>query len=184
MTNYIVLGRFQPFHIGHAFLVSKAFELAEDSDKVTICIGSGQAGGDMQNPWYSDERKDMIEAWLLHQNHETDVEVVIANDINDPPNWVEHASKVHGQGILVSSDENTIKLYENSGFQTVYVSLENRENLAGWRVRNSAKMVSTIFDDEAVRQVLGESIPKPVLNWLIEKDALFRLSTMVGAVVG
>ena len=50
MVNYIVLGRFQPFHLGHEFLVSKALDLAKEEDKVTICIGSGQAGGDMQNP--------------------------------------------------------------------------------------------------------------------------------------
>ena len=184
MVNYIVLGRFQPFHFGHEFLVSKALDLAKEEDKVTICIGSGQAGGDMQNPWFSDERKEMIQAWIAHKNIEKSVDIVIVDDINDPPNWVNHATKSHGEGILVTSDESTIQLYENSGFETIQIILDNRENLAGWRVRNTAKMVSTIYDEQAIRQVLGQSLPEPILDWLIENDALFRLSTMVGAVVG
>ena len=31
---------------------------------------------------------------------------------------------------------------------------------------------------------VAAAIPKPVIDWLIDNDALFRLSTMVGAVVG
>ena len=39
MSRYIVLGRFQPFHKGHEFLVNCAFDLAGDSE-VIIAIGS------------------------------------------------------------------------------------------------------------------------------------------------
>ena len=95
---------------------------------------------------------------------------------------MEHAKQFHGEGTS-QLDEMTLELYNKSNFGTIHITLQNRQNLAGWRVRNSAKMVSTIYDDQAVRQVLGESIPKPVLDWLIDNDALFRLSTMVGAVV-
>ena len=43
MTNYIILGRFQPFHIGHEFLVNESKLVGKD-DKITIAIGSAQAG--------------------------------------------------------------------------------------------------------------------------------------------
>ena len=184
MTNYIILGRFQPFHIGHEFLVNEAAKLVGKDDKITIAIGSAQAGGEMLNPWFADERKAMIEQWIESQDAGLKIDIVTIEDINDPPNWVEHAKQFHGEGVLVSSDEMTLELYNKSNFGTIHITLQNRQNLAGWRVRNSAKMVSTIYDDQAVRQVLGESIPKPVIDWLIDNDALFRLSTMVGAVVG
>ena len=55
--------------------------------------------------------------------------------------------------------------------------MNQREQFEGWRVRQTAKMLSTVYDDEAVREVLKESIPSPVIEWLIDKDGLFRLST-------
>ena len=38
-------------------------------------------------------------------------------------------------------------------------------------------MLSTVDDFDAVREVLSSSLPSSVIEWLIEKDALFRLST-------
>ena len=55
--------------------------------------------------------------------------------------------------------------------------MQQREQHEGWRVRQTAKMLSTVYDDEAVREVLKSSTPQAVIEWLIENDALFRLST-------
>jgi hypothetical protein len=38
-------------------------------------------------------------------------------------------------------------------------------------------MLSTIDDFDAVREVLSSTLPKQIIDWLIEKDALYRLST-------
>ena len=108
--------------------------------------------------------------------------IIGINDIDDPPNWVKHATEFHGQGVLVTSDEATKKLYEQSSFQVEYVDLSNRENYEGWRVRQTLLMLSTVYDDEAVRGVLSASIPQPVVNWLVDNDAIFRLSTLVSGV--
>ena len=86
MTRYIVLGRFQPFHKGHEFLVNSALKLCHKSDdELVIAIGSAAKGWDSENPWTYEERKGMIESWL-----QTDKQVTIIGieDINDPPNWV------------------------------------------------------------------------------------------------
>ena len=103
-------------------------------------------------------------------------------DINDPPNWVEHASKSHGQGILVTSDEETKKLYQAANFEIKFIDLSNRENFEGWRVRQTLLMLSTVYDDDAIIEVLSATIPQQVVNWLIENDAIYRLSTMVSGV--
>ena len=49
----------------------------------------------------------MIENW------NNQVEVVLINDINDPPNWVEHAKKFHGNGILVTLTNKLQNYIEN-----------------------------------------------------------------------
>ena len=133
--NYIVLGRFQPLHKGHVLLIEKALEMASENDKVTVAIGSASCQMEPRNPWTGDERKEMIESWS------SAVEVVLIDDINDSPNWVEHATKFHGEGTLVTSDEKTAELYRASGWEVIDVELENRENFEGWRIRQTIKML-------------------------------------------
>ena len=166
----IVLGRFQPFHKGHAHLL----EAALSGGPTTIAIGSSLAESSINNPWTSDEREEMIRAWL----GERDAKIVQIPDINDPPNWVEHASKFHGQGTLVTSDESTKNLYEQSNFPVEWVDLSNRESYEGWRVRATLKMLSTVYETEAQKQVMLQSIPLEVVDWLIANDGLYRLYSM------
>ena len=53
MSRCIVLGRFQPFHLGHAALVKATIEHA-DGGEVVVAIGSAQAGWEANNPWTAD----------------------------------------------------------------------------------------------------------------------------------
>ncbi|MBG45137.1 MAG: hypothetical protein CMB76_01300 [Euryarchaeota archaeon] len=166
----IVLGRFQPFHRGHEHLV----EVALGKGPTIIAIGSSEAELSMNNPWDADEREGMIRAWLDGR----EAKIVQIPDINDPPNWVEHATKFHGEGVLVTSDESTKELYEESGFTVDWVDLSNRESFEGWRVRATLKMLSTVYETDAQKTVMLASIPSGVVDWLIENDALYRLYSM------
>ncbi len=173
MGKGIVLGRFQPFHNGHAFLVEQAlarFEL------VTIAIGSAQEEWTVDNPFSFEERRDMIQKWADGNGHKEKLDIVGIEDINDPPNWVQHASNHHGEGTLVTSDERTKTLYEEANFEVSWVDLHERQQFEGWRIRQTCMMLSTVYDDEATRMVLAPSVPVPVIEWLIEHDALYRFS--------
>ena len=174
MPRCIVLGRFQPFHLGHAGLVQAAVEHAA-GDEVVVAIGSAQAAWEANNPWTAEERQAMIEAWAADQDLE--LTVVTVEDINDPPNWVEHATNIHGTGTLVTSDGPTMDLYRAAGWDVHEVALSERETLEGWRVRQTVRMLSTVMDDEASRTVLAPSVPSAVIEWLIDNDAMFRCST-------
>ena len=174
MPRCIVLGRFQPFHLGHAGLVQAAVEHAA-GDEVVVAIGSAQAAWEANNPWTAEERQAMIEAWAADQDLE--LTVVTVEDINDPPNWVEHATNSHGTGTLVTSDGPTMDLYRAAGWDVHEVALSERETLEGWRVRQTVRMLSTVMDDEASRTVLAPSVPSAVIEWLIDNDAMFRCST-------
>ena len=35
-------------------------------------------------------------------------------------------------------------------------------------------MLSTVYDDDATRMVLGPSVPESIIEWLIEADGLYR----------
>ena len=187
MVRTVVLGRFQPFHCGHESVVKAALAHAE-SDEVVIAIGSSTAEASMRNPWSASEREAMIRAWATGVCTDEDAARLTychVPDINDPPAWVKHATTIHGEGVLLTSDEETAMLYEAGGWAVVRVPLEARRNREGWRVRETARMLSTVADDDAVRTVLGPNVPAPVIDWMIEHDALYRLSLLhEGAVVG
>ena len=172
MTAYIVLGRFQPFHKGHAHLVSKAHEMLSSNDELVVAIGSKQAEWEPNNPWTSEERHAMIQAWADAQD--ITCNIVAIDDINDPPNWVDHASKSHGIGTLVTSDTTTKDLYEAADGSVYWIDLHQREQFEGWRVRQSCMMLSTVYDDDAIRSVLTPSVPSAIIEWLITNDALYR----------
>lgn len=173
MGKGIVLGRFQPFHNGHAYLVETALNLFEN---VTIAIGSAQDEWTVENPFSVQERTDMINSWCTSNGHQERIEIVGIEDLNDPPNWVEYATNHHGEGTLVTSDLETKQLYEAKKFPVTWVDLHEREQFEGWRVRQTCMMLSTVYDDDATRMVLAPTLPQAIIEWLVEADGLYRFS--------
>jgi len=53
----VYFGRFQPFHLGHQYIVDKALTIA---DQVLILIGSPFEPRSLRNPWLYQEREAMI----------------------------------------------------------------------------------------------------------------------------
>ena len=175
----VVLGRFQPFHRGHEALLFAAQEWRRSNAPdlpLIIAIGSSNREESLQNPWSADERTAMVEAWLSESGIQ-DVKIVSIPDIDDPPNWVAHAEQYHGSaGVFFTSDAPSAELYGVAGWQVVTTPLENRESFEGWRVRETARMLSTIGDEEAVRAVLSQTIPSVVVEYMVRNDALRRLA--------
>ena len=174
----IVLGRFQPFHNGHAALINEAMSYIESNAlelPLRICIGSSTVEQSLNNPWDVEEREKMIRVWLGELN----AEIVHVPDLGDPPKYVGHAEKFHGPpGTIFTTDIPTAELYSSAGWHAVTSSLINRNDWQGWRVRATIQMMSTISDPEGVRTVLSQNIPEPVVDWLIDNDAIKRLAFM------
>jgi bifunctional NMN adenylyltransferase/nudix hydrolase len=55
----VLIGRFQPFHLGHEFLLNEA---ARYCDEILILIGSSYRARSIKNPWTYTERCAMIRA--------------------------------------------------------------------------------------------------------------------------
>ncbi|MBJ24328.1 MAG: hypothetical protein CMB64_06630 [Euryarchaeota archaeon] len=171
----VVLGRFQPLHRGHIALIEWAYE-NKSTERIRIAIGSSNRLASPENPWSWEERKEMIETWKQNSHPEWELEIVAIPDINDPPKWVDHASKYHGDsGILITSDKETKALYESKNWEIQFFKLQNRGSFEGWRVRETCKMLSTVNEIDSVKEILNLSIHESVVEWLIDKDHLTRL---------
>lgn len=55
--NAVIIGRFQPFHLGHLSILE---ETAKKADRILIIIGSSDGPRTIRNPWTFSERMDMI----------------------------------------------------------------------------------------------------------------------------
>ncbi len=58
----LLIGRFQPFHKGHLYVIGK---IAEEVDEIIIGIGSAQKSHCLDNPFTAGERLMMIKKALL-----------------------------------------------------------------------------------------------------------------------
>ena len=144
--------------------------------ELIIAVGSSNRPQTLKNPWSDSERIEMIYFWLENEVN-FEATIIPIPDIEDPPNWVSHAERYHGKkGVFFSSDIPSSELYESSKWPVISTSLIQRERFEGWRVRETARMLSTIDDEDAIKMILGESVPKSIIDFLISNDLLKRLA--------
>ena len=65
--GFVVLGRFQPFHKGHAAMIIAAENYRKENNpelKLIIAVGSSNRPQTLKNPWSDSERIEMILFWL------------------------------------------------------------------------------------------------------------------------
>lgn len=70
----VFIGRFQPFHYGHAKVIETALEY---SQKVIILVGSSGAARDWRNPFTFEERADVVHAWMKEEVSQLDAHRLI-----------------------------------------------------------------------------------------------------------
>ena len=102
---------------------------------------------------------------------ETIPEIISIPDIDDPPNWVSHAESYHGEaGIFLSVTLIPWNYILNLTGQWSRYRWRIRDRLEGWRVRETARMMSTIDDSSAVSEVLSQ--PSRVCRQLHDREGL------------
>lgn len=83
----LVVGRFQPFHKGHRFLIEKA---VSENDIVAICIGSARES----DPLTLEERKKVLDEYLKKTNISgKSVAIVHVKDVKTDEMWVKNLKK-------------------------------------------------------------------------------------------
>lgn len=138
----IVIGRFQPLHIGHEYLIEQAHSLAEH---VTILIGSAGEPRTPKNPWTYDERRLMIQARFPHSDSKPLYDS--ANDLD----WYEQVQEVietlsrDGEVIIVGhlKDESSFYLKAFPTIKFIEVGFHSVMNSA---VMDATRVRDLIFE--------------------------------------
>lgn len=128
----LLIGRFQPFHLGHLDAVKFALSSV---DELLVGIGSSNRFNEKRNPFTADERKQMIESSL---DGETlgKTKIYYIPDVDNHERWTHQIDEIVPKyDVVFSNDEFTHTLFGKRGIKVISVPLKHREVLSGTDIR-------------------------------------------------
>ncbi len=130
----LFIGRFQPFHNGHLYILKKCLEIAE---QVVILIAKSESEGETNDPWSARSRKMMVCAVVRGLGVEDRVaHIVSCPDYPSDKTWLAEVKKRVGEfDVVVSNNEWVLSIFEQAGVPIVQSGLHNREELEGVKIR-------------------------------------------------
>jgi nicotinamide-nucleotide adenylyltransferase len=163
--NGLLIGRFQPFHLGHLAAVNFALS---NVDRLSICIGSSNRSNEKRNPFTADERKEMILS-SLDDSALKKINIYYIPDVDDHEKWTYCVdSIVPKYDIVFSNDDFTHELFKKRGIKVIAVPLEQRHVLSGTEIR--AKIASD--------QNWSDFVPDGTRDVLLKINAKQRLANL------
>lgn len=133
----LVVGRFQPFHLGHLYLVKKALTSA---DKVIIAIGSSNITND-DNPMDFTSRKKMLEEVIKHEGWGQKVlKIVPSPDDPDDDIWLDLLLKNTGKfDVLIGNNDWVNGILKKAGYKVITIPYFQRDLYQGIHIRKLYK---------------------------------------------
>ena len=131
--NGLLIGRFQPFHLGH--LEALQFALSK-VDKLWVGLGSSNKPVQKNNPFSAEERKQMILSSIDNTMKEK-ISIYFIPDIDNHVKWIEKIDTIVPKfDIVFSNDELTKHLYSKRSVQVIAIPFLNRNVLSGTNIRD------------------------------------------------
>ena len=130
--NGLLIGRFQPFHLGH--LEAFRFALLK-IENLWIGIGSSNKPSEKNNPFTADERKEMILS-SIDDSISNRVQVFFIPDFKNHEKWIENIDLIVPDfDVIFTTDEITKSLYSKRGKEIISIPFTKRETLSGTNIR-------------------------------------------------
>ena len=131
--NGLLIGRFQPFHLGH--LEALRFALSK-VDKLWLGLGSSNKPSEKNNPFSAEERKEMILS-SIDESMKLKISIYFIPDLDNHVRWIEKIDTIVPDfDIVFSNDELTNHLYSKRDVQVMPIPFLKRDELSGTNVRD------------------------------------------------
>ena len=131
--NGLLIGRFQPFHLGH--LDALHFALSK-VDKLWVGLGSSNKPLQKNNPFSAEERKKMILS-SIDDSIRSKIEIYFIPDFEDHKKWVEHIDIIVPKfDVVFTNDDMTKHLYSKRDTTVVTIPFTKRDVLSGTNIRD------------------------------------------------
>ena len=131
--NGLLIGRFQPFHLGH--LDALRFALSK-VDKLWIGLGSSNKPLQKNNPFSAEERKEMILS-SIDESMKQKIQIYFIPDLENHIKWIELIDTLVPKfDIIFSNDELTSHLYSKRDIEVLSIPFVKRDILSGTNIRD------------------------------------------------
>ena len=131
--NGLLIGRFQPFHLGH--LAALRFALSK-VDKLWIGLGSSNKPLQKNNPFSADERKEMILS-SIDESMKQRIQIYFIPDLENHMKWIELIDTLVPKfDTVFTNDELTRHLYSKRDVQVLPIPFVKRDILSGTNIRD------------------------------------------------
>lgn len=135
----IVIGRFQPFHNGHVYLIHEALKIC---DKIIIGIGSSNVS-DKDNPYTFEKRLEMVEKFIEESSFAKAsadkgkiIKVVPIPDVPDDEEWLKITLKNAGKFDVSFGNNDWVNgIFKTQGIDVVEFPFYKRYLLEGKKIR-------------------------------------------------
>ncbi len=163
----IFIGRFQPFHNGHKYIIEKGLEI---SNNLIVFCGSANKSRTLKNPFTFLERKKFIIGSFSNKiNNRLYIEPL--DDFDDDQCWVEHINQivkriVHNKRVALighTKDDSSyyLKLFHNMQ----YIEIQKIYDIDAVNIRN---IIFNIKDIKKIRKEIKNLVSKEVLKFIID----------------
>ena len=141
----IFIGRFQPFHIGHEYVIRKALTL---SDKIIVLIGSAHQPRTVRNPWDFNEREAFMRCAFDEEENARILAFPLLDYTYNHQLWIKSIQQLIS-GItqtkiaskskigLIGHNKDHTSSYLNDFPQWERVEIENYQNISSTHIRES-----------------------------------------------
>lgn len=136
-TKGLVIGRFQPFHLGHKYLLEQALKKCE---RIVIGIGSSNRYDD-DNPISYKKRESIVNKFLQKEGMNNRVEKIFpAADVPDDNEWFKLVTKQTGKIDAVIGNNAWVNgIFLGKKYKIVEVPYYRRNILEGTKIRKLVK---------------------------------------------
>lgn len=163
--NGLMIGRFQPFHLGHLDALQFALSKVE---KLWIGLGSSNKPPTKNNPFSAEERKEMILS-SIDDSIKEKISIYFIPDLDNHMKWIEKIDTIVPKfDIVFSNDELTKHLYSKRDVQVLSIPFLKRDVLSGTNIRD------LIISD----QNWSDLVPDGTKNFLLKNNAKERLKNL------
>lgn len=129
----LVIGRFQPFHKGHLYLLQRSLEMCE---QIVIAIGSAESH-DEKNPLSFAQRQALLSAVVENEGWQSRVTKIIpAIDFPSDEDWLRELEKNVGSfDVAIGNNDWVNTLMQQAGYAIQEIPLLEREIYEGTKIR-------------------------------------------------
>ncbi len=162
----LIVGRFQPYHLGHHEAIKK---ILKEVNELVIVVGSSQNSFELNDPFTAGERIEMISLALKKEELFEKTFIVPIDDIQQYGLWASKVISYTPEFDLVYTNNPIVKqLFEREGIE-VKSMVSNLKEIDSTKIRKAMTM----------NKNWKKFLPKPVIDYLCELDCVKRMKAII-----